>query len=184
MDDSELQLIRATGKGDHEAFEHLVKRYQNPLLNFVYRYVGNRQTAEDLTQEVFLQVYRAAARFEPKARVSTWVFKIAYNLCMNEIKRFKRLAGHELEMQKNREQQFATSLSPDAVEQVELKQFMTQSLTQLPEKQRAALLLRVTEGFSYQEISDVLGVSRASVESLLFRARERLRQLLARDEME
>ena len=183
MDDSELQLIRATGKDDHEAFEHLVKRYQNPLLNFVYRYVGNRQTAEDLTQEVFLQVYRAAARFEPKARVSTWVFKIAYNLCMNEMKRRKRLASYELELHMRGEQSL-TSLSPDAVEQFGLKQFMMKTLTQLPEKQRAALLLRVTEEFSYQEISDVLGVSRASVESLLFRARERLRQLLARDEME
>jgi RNA polymerase sigma-70 factor (ECF subfamily) len=183
MDDSELQLIQATGRGNHEAFEHLVKRYQNPLLNFVYRYVGNRQTAEDLTQEVFMQIYRAAARFEPKAKVSTWIFKIAYNLCMNEMKRRKRLAGHELELHMM-EEQSVTSLSPDVVEEVELKQFMMQSLTHLPEKQRAALLLRVTEGLSYQEISVILGISRASVESLLFRARERLRQLLARDEME
>jgi len=183
MDDSGLQLIRAIGKGDHVAFEHLVKRYQNPLLNFVYRYVGNRQTAEDLTQEVFLQVYRSAARFEPKARVSTWIFKIAYNLCMNEMKRRKRLAAHERNMQMAEEQP-AQFLSPDSIERFELKQFMIKTLVQLPEKQRAALLLRVTKGLSYQEISDILGVSRPSVESLLFRARKQLRQLLARYEME
>jgi RNA polymerase sigma-70 factor (ECF subfamily) len=73
MADPEYALIRAIAGGDQEAFERLVKRYQTPLYNFVYRHLGDRALAEDITQETFLQIYRSASRFEPRARVSTWI---------------------------------------------------------------------------------------------------------------
>ena len=88
-DDPDLELIAATGQGDHEAFESLVKRYQRPLLNFVTRF-SDRYMAEDITQEVFLRIYRAAPRFQSKAKVSTWIFQIAYNQALTEIGRRKR----------------------------------------------------------------------------------------------
>lgn len=180
MDRSEFQLMRAIGKGDHLAFKHLVKRYENPLLNFVYRYVGDRQTAEDLTQEVLLKIYEAAPRFEPRAKVSTWIFKIAYNLSMNELKRRQRLL--DLDYPLDSREQCCSSLSfPNPIERIALGQAIAKALVQLPENQRAALLLRTGENLSYREIAEILGVSLSSVESLLFRARARLRELLQKD---
>ena len=174
MVDVDSVLIEAIGRGDHYAFEKLVKRYQNPVMNFIYRYLGDRCTAEDLTQEVFLRVYQAAPRFNPRARVVSWVFKIAYNLSINEIRRRRRLA-----------EQLATEeidceADSGSTARHELEEEIAIALESLPEKQRAALLLKVNEGLSYLEISETLGVSVASVESLLFRARKTLRKILSK----
>ena len=182
MNDPEYQVIRNIGKGDHLAFKHLVRRYQNPLLNFTYRYTGDRQTAEDLVQEVFLRVYQAAPRFKPRAKVSTWIFKIAYNLCMNEIRRRKRILNQNGPFRMTAEEQAGTAAS-DMTRQMELEQSLSTLLNRLPENQRAALLLRVCEGHSYQEISDILGISFSSVESLIYRARDRMRKLMSKDEV-
>ncbi len=176
MDDPESELLRAIARGDHLAFKRLVERYQSRLFNFLYRYLRDRETAEDLTQEVFLKVYQAAPRFEPRAKVRTWVFTIAYNLAVNELRRHRRRRLLGLLV---REDRGATAIeASEAGDHLELEETMTAALGLLPHNQRAALLLRVRDELSYQEIAEVLGVSRASVESLLFRARERLRRLL------
>lgn len=185
MMDPELHLIRASGKGDHEAFETLVKRFQNPLLNFIYRYVGDRQTAEDLTQETFLKVHRAASRFEARgrARVSTWVFKIAYNLSMNEIKHRRRLRVFCDDLH-NRAKDLTGQRFSEIMELRALEKEIMSGLNQLPKTQKAALLLRVNQGFSYHEISEVLDVSISSVEALVFRARKGLKKHLQSAEKE
>jgi len=173
MGDPDIELLRAIAGGDHLAFKGLVERYQSRLLNFLFRYLRDRQAAEDLTQEVFLKVYQAAPRFEPRARVRTWIFTIAYNLAVNELRRrwrrrlFRLLVPEDPEIE-----------APEAGNRLELEETMAESLRLLPHNQRAALLLRVRDELSYQEIAEILGVSRASVESLLFRARDRLRRLL------
>jgi RNA polymerase sigma-70 factor, ECF subfamily len=87
MEETEFDLIKATGFGDHRAFERLVRRYQNRLFDFICRYLGDQHAAEDILQEVFLRLYRAAPDFDARRRLSTWLFKVAYNLAMNEIKR-------------------------------------------------------------------------------------------------
>jgi len=181
MEDLDHDLIRAIGAGDSHAFERLVRLYQGPVTNFVYRYIGDRHTAEDLAQEVFLRVYRAASQFEPRAKVQTWILKIAYNLCLNELKRIRRLKGlhEELTAQTTRE---GEAPATSGVDRCELEQEIMDALGQLPENQRAAILLRASKGLSYQEISNVLSVSVSSVESLIFRARTRLREVLGRDE--
>lgn len=144
--------------------------------------MGDRFASEDLAQEVFLRVYRSAAGFEPRGKVSTWIFKIAYNLSVNEILRRKRLCqiadtvgeiedkGSELEVS-------------DSFERSELREKMMGSIRFLPERQRAALLLRVNEELSYAEIGNVLSISISSVESLIFRARENLRKMLKENSM-
>jgi RNA polymerase sigma-70 factor, ECF subfamily len=178
MVDLEFDLIMATAQGDHEAFERLVRRYQNPLLNFITRYLGDRSAAEDLVQEVFLKVYQAAPRFNPRGRVSSWIFKIAYNLSLNELKRRSRLRkmeDHELYREDS-----ADRGSTEAAACHEAAEEFLAALNDLAEDQRAALLLRVNEELSYREISEIMGASVQSVESLLFRARKRLRQSLRR----
>lgn len=97
--DRDYELIRAIGAGDASAFEMLIERYRGPVLNFIFKYTGDRFGAEDIAQEVFLRVYRAAPGFEPRGRVGTWIFKIAYNLSINEVLRGKRFirADEDLE---------------------------------------------------------------------------------------
>ncbi len=183
MEDSDYDLIRSVGEGDPVAFERLVKRYEGPILNFVYRHLWDRRTAEDLAQEVFLRVYRAAPRFEPRGKVRTWIFSIARNLCVNEIKRlerFERLMG-ELGVRRSEPGRFS---GHEALKDRERLEGVAAALALLPESQRSVLLLRVGEGLTYAEIADVLSVSVPAVESLIYRARAQLRRLLKDSEEE
>ncbi|MGO8945587.1 MAG: RNA polymerase sigma factor [Syntrophobacteraceae bacterium] len=171
--DREYELIKAIGAGDILAFEVLVKKYRDPVSNFIFKYMGDRFGAEDIAQEVFLRVYRAASQFEPRGKVSTWIFKIAYNLSLNEVLRRSRFCpiadidDHGFE-----------SAAPNDTGRKELEEEVMDAVLHLPQKQRAALLLRVNEGLSYAEIAGILSTSISSVESLLFRARENLRKTL------
>jgi len=172
--DIEFKLVEAIGTGDSLAFERLIKKYRNSVLNFIYKYLGDKFGAEDLAQDVFLQVYRSAAEFEPRGKVSTWIFKIAYNLSVNEILRRKRLRL----LTDNVEEKGIELTAPNSLEREELEESLMDSIQRLPEKQKAALLLRVNEELSYSEISNVLSASVSSVESLIYRARENLRKML------
>ncbi|MGO9017745.1 MAG: RNA polymerase sigma factor [Syntrophobacteraceae bacterium] len=171
--DREYELIEAIGAGDIPAFETLIKRYRDPVLNFIFKYMGDRFGAEDIAQEVFLRVYRAASEFEPKGKVSTWIFKIAYNLSLNEVLRRSRFCpitdidDHGFE---------PAEANPSGLK--ELAEEVMDAVRHLPEKQRAALLLRVNEDLSYAEIGNILSASIPSVESLLFRARGNLKKIL------
>lgn len=177
MVDPEHDLIDAIASGDVDAFERLVRRYRNPLLNFICRYLGDRPTSEDLTQEVFLRIYRAAGRFEPRTKVSSWVFRIAYNLAMNELKRRRRFLALREDID-GTEVQVMDDGSLRERESIDMKEEIATAMAGLPESQRAALLLRVNEEMSYREIADVMGLSVAGVESLIFRARRHLKNTL------
>ena len=179
MEETDYELIRAVGAGDHRAFERLVRKYQNPVFNFVFRCLGDRHAAEDIMQEAFLGLYRAAPCFAERAQVSTWIFRIAYNLSMNEIKRRKRHLNLK-EALHNLPHVDAGPSTLSAIEARELEKGIITALDQLPKNQKAAMLLRLNEEHSYAEISEILSVSVSSVESLIFRARTRLRQLLKR----
>ena len=173
------KLIEAIGTGDAMAFEVLIRKYQASVLNFVYKYVGDRFTSEDLAQEVFIRVYRAAAEFAPKGRVSTWIFKIAYNLSLNEVLRAKRMCRLSDTVEEVEERGIFPG-SHDPFQESELREELIDSIQRLPENQRAALLLRVNEDLSYAEIGEVLSTSVSSVESLIFRARENLKKILGK----
>jgi RNA polymerase sigma-70 factor, ECF subfamily len=182
---SDAELIKAIGDGDHKAFECLADRYKKGLYNFVYRYIGDMPAAEEVTQEVFLRIYRAAPKFQviENTKVSTWIFKIAYNLSMNELKRRKRYL-RVLHDHAGEKEMFDRTNALELIKNRELMEAVMLELSLIPENQRAALLFRVNQGLSYREISEVLDVSVSSVEMLIYRARRHLKQHINREHKE
>ena len=183
--DPDAALMLRVKQGDRTAFEALVEKYKQPVMNVVYRTLRDATEAEDLAQHVFLQVYKSAHRYEVSAKFSTWIFTIARNLCLNEIRRRSRHPADSLDQtgpdddQPIRQVEDRKSFSPpDALLQGELEQKIEAAFAELPEKQRTALLLCREDELSYEEIADVLGCSLSATKSLIHRARETLKQLL------
>jgi len=176
--DPDARLMLAFRAGDRAAFETLFQRHTPPLVNFLARMVRDRGRAEELAQEVFIRIYNARERYEAKARFSTWMFGIAHNLALNDLDRAWR--KRERPMDDGAETRHADpGAGPE--EQVDARRTserLETALRGLPERQRAALLLRTNEGLGYDEIAEALGVSMASVKSLIHRAREGLSQKL------
>jgi RNA polymerase sigma-70 factor (ECF subfamily) len=175
--DPDRGLIEKIRTGDIEAYKELITRYWKPLLKFAYRHLGDAWAAEDAVQETFLKVYKALPEYEPRpeARFSTWLFRIAYRVCLNELTARKRYSIRLTEIA--REARIDEAAKPDE-RAAGVRDFMAEALGKIPERQRAALLLRVNEGLTYDEIGEVLGLTRSAVESLIFRARSGLRRLL------
>jgi len=173
-------------EGDREAFEALVEKYKQPVMNMIYRTLPDATEAEDLAQHVFIQVYKSAHRYQVTAKFSTWLFTIARNLCLNEIRRRSRHPAESLDAvsQENEDQpahQYAdvrTFSPPDSLMQGELEEKIESALAVLPEKQRTALILCRQEELSYEEMANVLDCSLAATKSLIHRARETLKQQL------
>ncbi len=173
-----------TAGGDEYAFEVLVHRHQSSLLNLIYRYVGDRTKAGDLAQEVFIRVWRAAGSYEPKARFSTWIYRITANLCLNELKSVKGKKLIQLEAEEERqsttyETHSDVSQSPEHLLLAEERsRQVSEVLQSLPENQRMALILKRYDNLSYEEIARVMGCSVSAVESLLVRAKRNLQEKL------
>ncbi len=173
-------------QGDRDAFTALVEKYKQPVMNLAYRTLSDATEAEDLAQHVFLQVFKSAHRYEVTAKFSTWIFTIARNLCLNEIRRRSRHPAESLdevspenEDQPLRQVQDVKSSSPpNALLQSELEEKVQLALAELPEKQRTALLLCRQEELSYEEIAQVLDCSLSATKSLIHRGRETLKGVL------
>jgi RNA polymerase sigma-70 factor (ECF subfamily) len=174
--------------GDEASFELLLRKYRTPLVNFLYRMVRDQGTAEDLAQEVFLRVYRARLEYAPSAKFTTWMFRIATNLALNALR-----DGRHRQQEISMDQQIDNGdevASPWEVAdrrpgvEHELIQrdravFIRRAIAQLPEKQRAAVLLHKYQELDYDEIARILECSESALKSLLFRAYESLRVQLA-----
>src|SRR5881394_977811 len=147
--DPDASLMLRVKQGDRDAFEALVEKYKQPVMNLVFRTLGDATEAEDLAQHVFIQVYKSAHRYEVSAKFSTWLFTIARNLCLNEIRRRSRHPAESLDAvsadnddQPLRQVEDSKTFSPpDALLQNELEEKIEEALATLPEKQRTALLL-------------------------------------------
>jgi RNA polymerase sigma-70 factor, ECF subfamily len=181
--DPDAVLMLRVKRGDREAFEGLVNRYKQPVLNVAYRMLGDATEAEDLAQSVFVQVFRSAHRYRVSAKFSTWLFTIVRNLCLNEIRRRSRHpaesfdAPHpEQEDQPLRQYEDSRTFSPtEALLHEELEGRIQRVLAELPENQRIAILLCREEELSYEEIARVLGCSLSATKSLIHRGRETLK---------
>jgi len=176
-------LMAKIAKGDEDAFEILVDRHQSSILSLVYRFIGDRTQAKDLAQEVFIRVWQSAKSYEPKAKFTTWIYRIATNLCFNELKSARRKKWYSFNRsdedgERTIEETLADS-SPSAEDlllEKERTREISDALQSLPENQRMALILKRYDDLSYQEIAQIIGCSVSAVESLLVRAKRTLQE--------
>jgi RNA polymerase sigma-70 factor (ECF subfamily) len=184
--DPDAALMLRVKQGDTAAFTELVEKYKQPVMNLIYRTLRDATEAEDLAQNVFVQVYKSAHRYKTTARFTTWLFTIARNLCLNEIRRRSRHPAESLdaphpeqEDQPLRQVEDKTTFSPpETLLHHELQRKIDQALADLPENQRTAILLCRQEEMSYEEIAEVLGCSLSATKSLIHRGRETLKEKL------
>ena len=181
-DDVNVRLMLRVKEGDTRAFEHLVEMHQRTVIGTVARMLNNVDDAHDVAQQVFVRVWRSAPRYEPSAKFTTWLFTIMRNLVFNEMRRRGR--KREISMEERQEERHLEPANPGrtnpdtVVEQSELEAAIDRAIQDLPEKQRMAVLLRRDVDMPYEEICDVLGMSLPAVKSLLFRARNDLKEKL------
>jgi RNA polymerase sigma-70 factor (ECF subfamily) len=184
--DPDAALMLRVKQGEGGALAELVEKYKQPVMNVVYRMLRDATEAEDLAQNVFVQVYKSAHRYEVSAKFSTWLFTIARNLCLNEIRRRSRHPADSMDVPHPDQdgqpwQQFEdrkTLSPPDSLLQGELEAKIEEALAELPENQRTAILLCRQDELSYEDIAEVLGCSLSATKSLIHRGRETLKQKL------
>jgi RNA polymerase sigma-70 factor (ECF subfamily) len=191
LQDTDVRLMLAVQRDDASAFEELMLRYQNRVLSFLRHLIGNRDTAEDLTQEVFLRIFRARKNYQPEAKFTTWLFTITNNVAFNALRKRIRKPEVQLGVSKNEEDSnsqkhlaenliLASSgtIPTRNLDKLEMKQMVQLAIDALGERQRMAILLHKFEGMSYQEIAKSMEMTPQGVKSLLCRARLNLRDAL------
>jgi RNA polymerase sigma-70 factor (ECF subfamily) len=185
LDDSEV--VAAFLAGNRRAFDELVERYQNRLLNFVYRTTGDRERGEDLVQETFIRVYRHLHRFDQSKKFSTWIYTIASNLAKNELRNrsrnplvlFQTLLKNREADQRPLEWEDNTYRPDDLFRKRHLKSMVENTVDQLPEHHRTVFILREMEGKTYEEIAEITGCNLGTVKSRLNRARHAFAERIA-----
>ncbi len=182
--EEDSKLARRVQKGDRQAFEALLAKYERPIYSFIYHFFQDRALCEDLTQETFLRAYRFIGSFRPKEKLSTWLFAIAKNLCVDEFRRHQKGTTVNID-----------SVDPDILVSVDGpgKNPMTVSivaqetdiirrvLTKLPEKYRTCIILYYFNEMSYEDISQTLNISLSNTKILLFRGKKMMVELYRRE---
>ena len=186
--DPDVRLMLEVREDDAAAFEELVLRYQGRLVTVLEHMVSNRDQAEDLTQEVFLRVFRARKRYVPGAKFSTWLFTIANNVASNALRSKSRRREVNLEVRESGpmgarplEGMLQTSsgqIPARQIDKAEMRDVVRMALEVLNERQRLAVLLNKFEGMSYADIAETMELSPQAIKSLLSRARVNLREVL------
>lgn len=184
---SDSQLAQAFLEGEQRAFGELVARYDQRLLNFVYRTVGDRERAQDLVQETFVRVYRHLHRFDQSRKFSTWIYTIAGNLAKNELRNrsrnplvlFQTIRKNWEADHRPLEWEDERSMPDDLFRKRHLREKVEEAVQLLPEHHRIVFVLREIEGRSYEEIADITGTNLGTVKSRLNRARNNFARIIA-----
>lgn len=179
--DRDWEVLRRVAAGESDLFAELVERHQERLLGLCQRLLGNREEAEDACQMVFIKTYRSAAKLERRGQLYTWLYRVATNHCLNQLRRRRVLKFVSLTPRPEDE---GASLDPvDAAsapdDQLAARERWARTrrlIDGLPVSQRAVLVLARFEGLSYREIAETLGITEGAVESRLFRAMRTIRQ--------
>jgi RNA polymerase sigma-70 factor (ECF subfamily) len=188
--DLDAQLMLRVREGDNDSFRVLLDKHRNPLVHFLQRMVQDAGASEELAQEVFLRIYRSRSSYEPSAKFTTWMFRIASHLALNWLRderhersaerldgaRFGEERGSDVPAREIRDQH--PSVEQSLVYETRLQEIRN-SIALLPAKQRAAVLMHKYEEMEYSQIAEALECSESAVKSLLFRAYESLRARLA-----
>jgi RNA polymerase sigma-70 factor (ECF subfamily) len=172
---TDYELMARAGQGNHDALGTLVQRHQAKVVGLAFRFLGRWDAAEDVAQDVFVRVWRAAATFRPEAQFTTWLYRLATNLCWDR----RRRAARDLRLRAtaptpgSADPPLATLASRDRIRRVQ------EAVAELPDRQRLAVILHRYQGLSHKEIADATGWSESAVESCLVRAYENLRKSLS-----
>lgn len=178
-DESDRDLMAAVAAGDQPSFRRFVERHQNLVIGTVARMIGTAD-AEDIAQQVFLNVWKSAPRWRPEAKVTTWLMTITRRLVFNEARRRSRTRIVPRQSEEESPEYPDTKPSPDReILEREMHAAIEAAMESLPERERMVVVLRRHEAMPYEEIAAILGTTVPSVKSLLFRARNTLREKLA-----
>ncbi|MBD3223970.1 MAG: sigma-70 family RNA polymerase sigma factor [Caldithrix sp.] len=179
---SDEQLIARFQKGDNYAFDLLVKRYKDPLMNFIFRFLGDKNEAEDIVQETFLRLYKNKHYYKEIAKFSTWIYTIASNLAKTELRKRKRRKFFSIHQFMQTEKDYDIpddSFSPDQqANTVITDKLIQQAIDKLSPKFKQVIILRDIQEFSYEEIAEVVDIPLGTVKSRVNRARLKLQEYL------
>ena len=184
--DEDRELVRRAQRDDKQAFEELVKRHQNRVFAVAGGILRSREDVEDIAQQVFLKAYFSIKRFDQRAAFSTWLYKITVNECWDLLRKRKvRPLVVEAELSEEQAQQYQSSSEqadgrPDTSEQLAAREQVENLIGCLEERDRSMLVLKEVEGFSVEEIAEIMGINANTVKVRLFRARRKITERVRR----
>lgn len=183
-DDQDKELVKRTLRGESKAFEMIVQKYQQPLLNYIGRMVGERELALDFTQDVFVRAYGSLRSYEPRFRFSTWLYRIASNLVIDHWRK-KKLPTRSLSLPPGEENDGLTLDIPDPgpsvihrLEMSEIRGRIEETLERLPALLRELFIWRHVNGLSYEEMAEIKRMPVGTIKNRVFQAKELVRRLL------
>lgn len=184
----ENRLIKKAQKGDSKAFEELMEEHFKKIYNIAYRMTNNPDDASDMTQEVMIKLFRNIGSFKGNSKFSTWVYRVATNTCLDELKKSRRHSHTSLnaeidtgEGELTVEVEDTSPTPEQATETKELRDMVAQAIVKLSPEHRTVIVLRDIRGFSYEEIAEILKCGAGTVKSRINRARASLKKVLQKD---
>lgn len=183
--DNEKTLLKKARNGDIEAFELLVEDYQKKVFNVAYRMMGNSEDANDLVQEALIRIFKSIKNFKEQSSFSTWVYRIVTNVCLDELRRRKNKftisIDEDIKLEDGNVKRQIESEGPtleESLESKEIQDIVTKAIEELSNEHKTVIVLRDIQGFSYDEISDIMKCPEGTVKSRINRARKALREIL------
>lgn len=180
----ELHLIAGVKNGEKNCFEQLVLAYEKQVYNIALQYLKNQESAKDVSQEIFIKIYKKLNKFSGKSKFSTWVYRITVNTCLDEIRKNKYVSNHVMSQSDEDFKSASSDEGPeDKILEKEKKEVLHKAIDQLKKEYKTFIILRDIQGLSYKEISDITQTSLGTVKSSLSRARGKLQKLLRNTEL-
>ena len=173
--DDDSRLARKAQRGDRQAFEVILSRYERPIFSFIHHFFRNPELCEDLTQETFLRAFRFIKSFRTKEKLSTWLFSIAKNLCIDELRRMRKGTAVDIDAVDPDDLVLGSDPASDPVNAsilLQEEEIVHRAVARLPEKYRACIILFYFNELTYEEISNVMKISLSNTKILLFRGKK------------